>query len=97
MNHASYCCLVLFLGPEESGEEFARMLTELLFELHVAATPDKLNKVGTNPFCVVGFKKGLEKEGLGGKIPQIRQKWGKKTRYTLPPHCHPRHNRGRGV
>lgn len=44
MNHASYCCLVLFLGLEESGEEFARMLTELLFELHVAATPDKLNK-----------------------------------------------------
>lgn len=31
-------------GLEESGEEFARMLTELLFELHVAATPDKLNK-----------------------------------------------------
>ncbi|XP_045429370.1 protein NOXP20 isoform X1 [Pipistrellus kuhlii] len=32
------------LGSEEKGEEFARMLTELLFELHVAATPDKLNK-----------------------------------------------------
>ncbi|XP_027999469.2 protein NOXP20 isoform X2 [Eptesicus fuscus] len=31
-------------GSEEKGEEFARMLTELLFELHVAATPDKLNK-----------------------------------------------------
>nr|XP_044986237.1 protein NOXP20 isoform X2 [Jaculus jaculus] len=31
-------------GLEEKGEEFARMLTELLFELHVAATPDKLNK-----------------------------------------------------
>ncbi|XP_028621132.1 protein NOXP20 [Grammomys surdaster] len=31
-------------GLEESGEEFARMLTELLFDLHVAATPDKLNK-----------------------------------------------------
>ncbi|XP_077615070.1 protein NOXP20 isoform X1 [Crocuta crocuta] len=29
---------------EEKGEEFASMLTELLFELHVAATPDKLNK-----------------------------------------------------
>ncbi|XP_073419102.1 protein NOXP20 isoform X1 [Dendrobates tinctorius] len=28
---------------EETGE-FTRMLTELLFELHVAATPDKLNK-----------------------------------------------------
>ncbi|XP_068448237.1 protein NOXP20 isoform X2 [Clinocottus analis] len=26
------------------GEEFASVLTELLFELHVAATPDKLNK-----------------------------------------------------
>uniref|UniRef100_A0A4X1V1C3 Family with sequence similarity 114 member A1 n=1 Tax=Sus scrofa TaxID=9823 RepID=A0A4X1V1C3_PIG len=31
-------------GIEEKGEEFASMLTELLFELHVAATPDKLNK-----------------------------------------------------
>ncbi|XP_059868678.1 protein NOXP20 isoform X2 [Delphinus delphis] len=31
-------------GIEEEGEEFASMLTELLFELHVAATPDKLNK-----------------------------------------------------
>lgn len=31
-------------GQEEKGEEFASMLTELLFELHVAATPDKLNK-----------------------------------------------------
>ncbi|XP_012579439.1 PREDICTED: protein NOXP20 isoform X2 [Condylura cristata] len=31
-------------GLEEKGEEFASMLTELLFELHVAATPDKLNK-----------------------------------------------------
>ncbi|XP_066136137.1 protein NOXP20 [Saccopteryx bilineata] len=31
-------------GSEEKGEEFASMLTELLFELHVAATPDKLNK-----------------------------------------------------
>lgn len=29
---------------EEEKEEFASMLTELLFELHVAATPDKLNK-----------------------------------------------------
>ncbi|XP_051020727.1 protein NOXP20 [Acomys russatus] len=31
-------------GLEEKGGEFASMLTELLFELHVAATPDKLNK-----------------------------------------------------
>ncbi|XP_045853510.1 protein NOXP20 [Meles meles] len=31
-------------ASEEKGEEFASMLTELLFELHVAATPDKLNK-----------------------------------------------------
>lgn len=93
MHRASYCCCVLFLGLEESGEEFARMLTELLFELHVAATPDKLNKVGTNPFCVFGFKGGLEKEGLGGKIPQIRKKWGENPANTPPP----RHNRGRGV
>ncbi|XP_075050891.1 protein NOXP20 [Mixophyes fleayi] len=31
-------------AKEEETEEFAIMLTELLFELHVAATPDKLNK-----------------------------------------------------
>ncbi|XP_027692061.1 protein NOXP20 isoform X2 [Vombatus ursinus] len=33
-------------NQEEKGEkgEFVSMLTELLFELHVAATPDKLNK-----------------------------------------------------
>ncbi|NXC12517.1 NXP20 protein, partial [Corythaeola cristata] len=30
----------------DMGEEFVSMLTELLFELHVAATPDKLNKGG---------------------------------------------------
>uniref|UniRef100_A0A672THG4 Family with sequence similarity 114 member A1 n=1 Tax=Strigops habroptila TaxID=2489341 RepID=A0A672THG4_STRHB len=29
---------------QEQKEEFVSMLTELLFELHVAATPDKLNK-----------------------------------------------------
>ncbi|XP_014726521.1 PREDICTED: protein NOXP20 isoform X2 [Sturnus vulgaris] len=29
---------------KDTGEEFVSMLTELLFELHVAATPDKLNK-----------------------------------------------------
>uniref|UniRef100_A0A8C0IUC6 Family with sequence similarity 114 member A1 n=1 Tax=Chelonoidis abingdonii TaxID=106734 RepID=A0A8C0IUC6_CHEAB len=29
---------------QEEKEEFVSMLTELLFELHVAATPDKLNK-----------------------------------------------------
>ncbi|NXD80655.1 NXP20 protein, partial [Halcyon senegalensis] len=28
----------------DMGEEFVSMITELLFELHVAATPDKLNK-----------------------------------------------------
>ncbi|KAL4640337.1 protein NOXP20 [Arapaima gigas] len=28
----------------DDGEEFVSVLTELLFELHVAATPDKLNK-----------------------------------------------------
>lgn len=31
--------------PAADGEEFLSVLTELLFELHVAATPDKLNKV----------------------------------------------------
>nr|XP_028601007.1 protein NOXP20 isoform X2 [Podarcis muralis] len=31
-------------GKKDAGDEFVTMLTELLFELHVAATPDKLNK-----------------------------------------------------
>ncbi|MCJ8749267.1 hypothetical protein PDJAM_G00174410 [Pangasius djambal] len=31
-------------GNAADGEEFVSVLTELLFELHVAATPDKLNK-----------------------------------------------------
>ncbi|KAL9851374.1 protein NOXP20 isoform 2-T3 [Geothlypis trichas] len=31
-------------AQKDTGEEFVSMLTELLFELHVAATPDKLNK-----------------------------------------------------
>ncbi|NWR62654.1 NXP20 protein, partial [Bucorvus abyssinicus] len=35
---------VLFFLPADMGEEFVSMLTELLFELHIAATPDKLNK-----------------------------------------------------
>ncbi|XP_049575720.1 protein NOXP20 isoform X1 [Syngnathus scovelli] len=30
--------------PDEANEEFMSVLTELLFELHIAATPDKLNK-----------------------------------------------------
>lgn len=38
--------VLLFLAAD-TGEEFVSMLTELLFELHVAATPDKLNKVST--------------------------------------------------
>ncbi|NXE72601.1 NXP20 protein, partial [Cochlearius cochlearius] len=36
--------MVLFFLAADMGEEFVSMLTELLFELHVAATPDKLNK-----------------------------------------------------
>ncbi|NXN95129.1 NXP20 protein, partial [Rhinopomastus cyanomelas] len=35
---------VLFFLAADAGEEFVSVLTELLFELHVAATPDKLNK-----------------------------------------------------
>ncbi|XP_065555083.1 protein NOXP20 isoform X2 [Lathamus discolor] len=31
-------------AQKDMGEEFVSMLTELLFELHIAATPDKLNK-----------------------------------------------------
>ncbi|XP_061235765.1 protein NOXP20 isoform X2 [Neopsephotus bourkii] len=37
-----YFCIPVF--GKDMGEEFVSMLTELLFELHVAATPDKLNK-----------------------------------------------------
>lgn len=39
----------------DMGEEFVSMLTELLFELHVAATPDKLNKVGTSYTASIHF------------------------------------------
>ncbi|NWU98860.1 NXP20 protein, partial [Upupa epops] len=35
---------IVFFLAADMGEEFVSMLTELLFELHVAATPDKLNK-----------------------------------------------------
>ncbi|NXN74417.1 NXP20 protein, partial [Himantopus himantopus] len=35
---------VVQVQKADMGEEFVSMLTELLFELHVAATPDKLNK-----------------------------------------------------
>ncbi|NXB80346.1 NXP20 protein, partial [Donacobius atricapilla] len=35
---------VVEVQKADMGEEFVSMLTELLFELHVAATPDKLNK-----------------------------------------------------
>lgn len=70
INHASYFCRFLFLGSEEKGEEFASMLTELLFELHVAATPDKLNKV--SPVCL---RFCFLEEGLSYKIPETHLKW----------------------
>ncbi|KAJ3615320.1 hypothetical protein NHX12_018888 [Muraenolepis orangiensis] len=35
----------IFIRQAADGEEFVSVLTELLFDLHVAATPDKLNKV----------------------------------------------------
>lgn len=39
------------------GEEFVSVLTELLFELHVAATPDKLNKVShTTEHCTTTIR-----------------------------------------
>lgn len=46
------------------------MLTELLFELHVAATPDKLNKVSTicRSFCLL-------EEGPSYQIPELPLKW----------------------
>ncbi|KAL1789778.1 Noxp20 [Sigmodon hispidus] len=46
-------------GLEEKGEEFANMLTELLFELHVAATPDKLNKAMRKAHDWVGENQSL--------------------------------------
>lgn len=73
VNHASYFCHFLFPALEEKGEEFASMLTELLFELHVAATPDKLNKVSAaydGVFIVVVLFKGI-----GCKIQVIHLKW----------------------
>ncbi|XP_019381905.1 PREDICTED: protein NOXP20 isoform X1 [Gavialis gangeticus] len=36
--------IILSPSAADMGEKFVSMLTELLFELHVAATPDKLNK-----------------------------------------------------
>lgn len=39
------CVCVFGVSSAADGEEFVSVLTELLFELHVAATPDKLNKV----------------------------------------------------
>lgn len=38
-------CVCAHLLLPADGEEFVNVLTELLFDLHVAATPDKLNKV----------------------------------------------------
>uniref|UniRef100_A0A8C9FUP5 Family with sequence similarity 114 member A1 n=1 Tax=Pavo cristatus TaxID=9049 RepID=A0A8C9FUP5_PAVCR len=44
----------------DMGEEFVSMLTELLFELHVAATPDKLNKRDIFVLTVQKTKYGRE-------------------------------------
>lgn len=50
-DYLQYTCLNLTCSNDcvvlsaADGEEFVSVLTELLFELHVAATPDKLNKV----------------------------------------------------
>ncbi|XP_026531145.1 protein NOXP20 [Notechis scutatus] len=38
---------------KEARDEFITTLTELLFELHVAATPDKLNKVGKAVYWIL--------------------------------------------
>lgn len=72
-NHASDFCHFLSPASEEKGEEFASTLTELLFELHVAATPDKLNKVSTvhvRVFIVVALFRVLVV-----KIQVIHLKW----------------------
>lgn len=47
-------CVCVFLSAAD-GEEFVSVLTELLFELHVAATPDKLNKV-THLVCATLYQ-----------------------------------------
>ncbi|KAK3507669.1 hypothetical protein QTP70_032595, partial [Hemibagrus guttatus] len=43
-NGELYSQICSFSPLSANGEEFVSVLTELLFELHVAATPDKLNK-----------------------------------------------------
>ncbi|TSN95711.1 Protein Noxp20 [Bagarius yarrelli] len=43
-NGELYSQIRSFSPVSADGEEFVSVLTELLFELHVAATPDKLNK-----------------------------------------------------
>lgn len=65
------------------------MLTELLFELHVAATPDKLNKVRTNPFSAFGVERGWGERVSVVRLPQIHMQW----KNTKPL----QHSRGRGV
>lgn len=39
------CAHHISVDADQVDEEFMSVLTELLFELHIAATPDKLNKV----------------------------------------------------
>ncbi|XP_053528396.1 protein NOXP20 isoform X1 [Artibeus jamaicensis] len=81
-------------GSEEKGGEFASMLTELLFELHVAATPDKLNKAmkkardwveDDQPIVPVGVTDEAEektKEGEEGEKPENPEEDKKEERRT---------------
>ncbi|XP_074806217.1 protein NOXP20 isoform X2 [Natator depressus] len=62
---------------KDMEEEFVSMLTELLFELHVAATPDKLNKArkkAHDKLEETNFSTSLDLEEKPGENKQEEQK-----------------------
>ncbi|XP_072476592.1 protein NOXP20 [Notamacropus eugenii] len=85
------------LEEKEEKGEFVSMLTELLFELHVAATPDKLNKARkkahdwveeAQPVTSVDVveqpvEKTLDDEGENPKVPEHENKGEEKKTKTL--------------
>ncbi|CAO2639846.1 Protein Noxp20 [Lemmus lemmus] len=71
-------------GLEEKGEEFASMLTELLFELHVAATPDKLNKAMKKAHDWVEEDQSLVSIDVAER-PEKGEKTGEKEERTEEP------------
>lgn len=56
-------CVYLCVHAGADGEEFVSVLTELLFELHIAATPDKLNKVWLQSFLLMQLSISLYLRG----------------------------------